>query len=329
MAEAVVLERWEDTDVSLGAVVDKLFALRRHAARSASRTSVMTLVVVATADEEAGRAQQAMRPLGGHHPARLIVLRPEPRRPDAGVDARATVYCATAGDHPVSFDEVGLVVKGEAAGQLKSMIEPFTLPDLPIVLWYPGALPAAAEPLLAIADTVMVDSKEAGDDRVFSALAELSHRRVVVDLSWERLRPQRLLLTALFDGSAYRPYAYQVTGIEVSGKRGPRHLLGGWLMSCLGIPRSRVHLSDSRHIQVAIHAGADGRRATFELTRDAGERIVRAGAVVENGARHTEVIALPDDSLAWSLAQALTHLGRDEVWERALAEAVILAGAKL
>jgi glucose-6-phosphate dehydrogenase assembly protein OpcA len=329
MAEAVVLERWEGTDVRLGTVVDNLFALGRRAARSATRTSVMTLVVVANDDEEADRAQQATRPLGGHHPARLIVLRPEPRRSDTGVDARATVCCATVGDHPVSFDEVGLVVRGEAAGHLKSMIEPFTLPDLPIVLWYPGALPAPAEPLLAIAETVLVDSKEAGDDRVFSALAELSHGRAVVDLSWERLRPQRLLLAALFDGSAYRPYAHRVTGIEVSGKSGPRHLLGGWLMSCLGIPRSRVHLSDSRHIQVVIHAGAEGRRATFELSRGAGERIVQAGVVVENGARHTEVMALPDGSLAWSLAQALTHLGRDEVWERALAGAVILAGAKL
>jgi glucose-6-phosphate dehydrogenase assembly protein OpcA len=329
MAEAVVLDRWDATDVRLGAVVDNLIELRRGTARTASRASVMTLVVVATDDDEAYRAQQAMRALGGHHPARLIILRPEPGGATTGVDARVTVFGAEESDHPVSFDEVGLVVRGEAAGHLKSMIEPFTLSDLPIVLWYPGALPAPAEPLLAIADTVLVDSKEAGDDRAFAALAALCRDRVVVDLSWARLRPQRQLLSALFDGTAYRPFAYQVTGIEVAGKRGPRHLLAGWLVSCLGLPRSQVHLSDDRHVQVVIHAGRGGSSATFELSRAAGERTVRASAIVDGGAHHTEVMALPDDSLAWSLAQALTHLGRDQVWEQALAGAVVLGGTNL
>src|ERR1700682_3350056 len=74
VAEAVVLDRWAGTSVSLGAVVDNLFELRCSAPRTASRTSVMTLVVVATNDDDAYRAEQAMHALGGHHPARLVVL---------------------------------------------------------------------------------------------------------------------------------------------------------------------------------------------------------------------------------------------------------------
>jgi glucose-6-phosphate dehydrogenase assembly protein OpcA len=324
VAEAVVLDRWAATDVRLSAVVDQMIELRRKVARTASRTSVMTLVVMTANDEDADRARHAMHALGTHHPARLIVLRPERAPGPAGVDASVSIYGAVVGEHPVAFDEVVLTARSDAAAHLRSIIEPFTLPDLPIVLWYPGELPTAADPLLGIADTVLVDSKEAGDERAFAALAELFRRSVVVDLSWERLRPWRELLAALFAGPAYRPFAEGVTAIEVAGKRGPRHLLAGWLASRLGTPRAQIHLADDRHVQVVLHAAADGRTARFELARAEGERLVRAGVTVEGGPHHDEVLALPEDSLGWSLAQALTHLGRDPVWERALAASVVL-----
>jgi glucose-6-phosphate dehydrogenase assembly protein OpcA len=235
-----------------------------------------------------------------------------------------TIYGAVVGDHAVVFDEVVLTARSEAAAHLRSIIEPFTLPDLPIVLWYPGQLPATADPLLGISDAVLVDSKEAGDELAFAAMAELSRHCVVVDLSWERLRPWRELLAALFTGLVYRPFADGVTAIEVAGKRGPRHLLAGWLASRLRTPRAQIHLADDRHAQVVLHAEAGGRKARFELSRGDGERIVRAAVAIEGGPRHDEVLALPDDSLSWSLAQALTHLSRDPVWERALAAVVVL-----
>jgi glucose-6-phosphate dehydrogenase assembly protein OpcA len=324
VAEAVVLDRWHGSDVRLSEVVDNLIELRHTAARTASRTSVMTLVIVAVTDDEAYRAQMAMHALGSHHPARLIILRPEPGPGPAGVDARVTIYGAVVGEHPVAFDEVILAARSDAAAHLRAIIEPFTLPDLPIVLWYPGEIPTPTDSLLGISDTVLVDSKEAGDERAFVALAELSRHGVVVDLSWERLRPWRELLAALFTGPVYRPFAAGVTDIEVAGKRGPRHLLAGWLASRLGTPRAHIHLTDDRHVQVVLHAGAGGHRARFELSRGEGERLVQASVTVEGGPHHAEVLALPDDSLSWSLAQALTHLRRDPVWERALAASVVL-----
>ena len=52
--------------------------------------------------------------------------------------------------------------------------------------------------------------------------------------------------------------------------------------------------------------------------------MVRAGAVVDGGPSHREMLPLPDDSLAWSLARALTHLRPDPVWDEALSAAVVL-----
>ncbi len=324
MADAVILDRWEGADVRLGAVLDTLSALRRRSARTASRTSVMTLVVVANDDGEAGRATRAMPPLGARHPARVVVIRPDRSADEASVDARLTVYGSAGGAHPTSFEEIRLAVHAGGCDRLDSILEPFTLADLPVVVWYPAALPGLSDCLLPVADAVMVDSREAGGPATFPHLAELARRRVVMDLSWERLFPWRELLAGLFEGSVYRPFAGGARSIAVAGKPGPRYLLAGWLSARLGVPLQDVELSDARHVSVRIRCQHGGAQATFEAVRAEGERVVRAGADIEGGPSHRDVVQLPDDTLAWFLGRALTHLGRDAVWEEAVTAALAL-----
>jgi glucose-6-phosphate dehydrogenase assembly protein OpcA len=301
-----------------------LAQLRNSKAKGATRTSVMTLVVDATTAVEASRAVAAMRALGGPHPARLITLRPDREVDRAGVDARVSLWDTSGGGHDVTFDEIELDVKGEAAAHLDSIIEPLTLPDLPVVVWYPGTLPSITEPLVDCADTLLVDTKEAGDQRMFAGLVELTRTHTVVDLSWIRLRPWQGLLAALFDGPDYLPFASNVTAIEVDGKPAPRHLLAGWLVSRLGTPRAAVHLRDAQHVSVRLNAIHEGRTGRFAVIRRADERLVRATVTVEEGPSHSELWTLPDDSISWSLARALTQLDRDPVWEAALSAAVVL-----
>jgi glucose-6-phosphate dehydrogenase assembly protein OpcA len=326
VAETVVLDTWAATNVKLGEVLDAMVELRQSSAREAYRTSVMTLIIVAQSDDEEYRATQAMHALGARHPARVLVLRPESEGPTAGVDARMTLFGADMGAqaHPVSFGEITLTVRGDGCQHLDSIIEPFTLPDLPIVVWYPGSLPDISHCLLSEADTVLVDSKEAGGMDAFVELIVLGRSGVVIDLSWVRLSPWRTLLAGLFDGATYRPFARGVTSVEVTGKPGPSHLLGGWLASRLGLDPSAVRLADARHVGVTMTATYRDERATFSAVRQKGERVVRAGAHIEGGPSHEELLPLPDDSLTWSLAHALTHLRRDPVWERALLDAVRL-----
>jgi len=176
--------------------------------------------------------------------------------------------------------------------------------------------------LLPVADTVVVDSKENGALETMAGLVELSRRRVAVDLSWERLSPWRELLAGLFDSPVYRPFASGVSSIEIHGKAGPRQLLAGWLLSRLGAPEPEVRLTDARHVTIRLNATSEGRHGTFEVVRNEGERVVRAAAVIDDGPSHHEMLALPDNALAWSLSRALTHLRRDRTWEQALAAAV-------
>jgi glucose-6-phosphate dehydrogenase assembly protein OpcA len=317
VADAVALNRWNGTDVRLGAVVDTMAQLRRSVARTASRTWVMTLVAIAVSDDEVYQATQVLRALGAHHPARLLVVQAQPEGGAApGVDASVTIYGTEIDGHPLTFDEVSLLVKGDAARHLDSIIEPFTLSDLPVVVWYPATLPSVSEPVLTKASSVLVDTKQAQD---VAGLIALAGRRAVVDLSWMRLRPWREMVAALFDPPEFRPYARQITSADVTGKGGPRRLLAGWLGSRLGLPKEHMELHDARHARVVLRAGSD---ATFEVAREEGERLVRASAVIDGSIRHHELLPLPDDSLVWSLSEALTHLGRDRVWQQALAAGV-------
>lgn len=314
MADAVTLNQWYGRDVRLGGVVDTLNQLRRSVARTASRTWVMTLVAVAANDDEVYQATQVVRALGAHHPARLLVV--QAGAGDSVVDASVTIYGTEVDGHPLTFDQVVLWVRGEAAQHLDSIVEPFTLSDLPVVVWYPATTPAVSEPLLAKATSVLVDTDDAHD---VAGLIALAGRKAIVDLSWMRLRPWREMIAGLFEPPEFRPFVHQITAVSVAGQGGPRRLLAGWLASRLDLSKERLALDDARHARIVLHAGD---AATFEVTGVEGEPLVRATASVDRGPTRRELLPLPADSLAWSLAEALTHLGRDRTWQQALAAGV-------
>lgn len=308
MAEAVTLEH-----VRVGAVLDALDDLRRSSAVGATRASVVNLVVVAGSAASADRACGAVAGLGGRHPGRVLLLVPGAAGGSL-VDARVELVQSSVDGQALWSEQVRLTVCGPLWEHLDSLVEPFTLPDLPTAVWWTGTLPGLADPLLGAADVVLVDSKEGGGSAAVAAVAELARRRTVVDLSWARLRVWRELLAALFEGPVFGRYAGAVRHATVEGKEGPRTLLAGWLSARLGLDRASVTLADARHVSVRLRAEG----ATFSVVRAEGSRSVSADAVVDGGPSHHDVLSLPDESLSWSLADALTHLRRDRVWEQAL-----------
>ena len=319
-----VLGEWRGERVRVGEVLDALEGLRRGEQRTATRTSVVTLVVVAKDGDDAERAGQAMAGLGGRHPGRTLLLVPGPAD-GALVNASVELLGAEAEGHSVWSEQIALTACGELWAHLDSLIEPFTLPDLPLAVWYVSDLPARDDPLLHSADAVLVDTKELGDAMAFPEVAELARRHTVIDLSWARLRPWRELLAGLFEGEAYRPYLDRITGVEVHGKEGPRHLLAGWLAARLpagpATGPAAVELHPARHVTIRLHA--DG--GEFEVARDEGGRVVRARAELDRGPHHRDVLTLPDETLSWSLAEALTHMQRDRVFEQSLRAALSFA----
>lgn len=308
---------WSGDDVKVGDVLAALDRVRREAELRATRTRVVTLIAVAYDDADVEVAHAATHHLGLRHPARVVVLHADRGGPPR-LDARVAVD--ESDDGRMWSEDVVLRVGGPAAGHLPSLVEPFTLADLPVVVWFVGALPDPDDELVEGCRAVVIDSKATGGAGRAQIL-ELCRRRPVVDLSWVRLAPWRALLAGLFDGAEYRPFVRTVVSATVEGKDGPRHLLAGWLASRLGLDQARIHVERTGPAAIRLVARHEGRAGRFEVERAAGEQIVRARAVVDGGPHHHESFPLPDGSTARALSETLGRLGRDRVYEQALAAA--------
>jgi glucose-6-phosphate dehydrogenase assembly protein OpcA len=325
MADPVAVDYWTGAGVRLSDVVNALADLRDQATNhhASARTAVMTLVAVAPGDDQAYGATEALRSLAGHHPSRIVLLRPDPDSV-AHLDARTTLYALDNIHNRINFEEVHLEVGGQAARHLDSLVEAFTLSDLPVAVWYVNSIPEASDPLLSVATAILIDSRDAPDPGQLRSLLALARRRTLVDLSWSRLRPWRELLAGLFEPVANRVWLESIEHIQIAGKEGPRRLLGGWLTAQTDVSPRRISLHDARHVSVRLIARRDGQEASFSVERAEGQRLVVAEAVVPEAAVLRATSILPDDPLATSLANALTHLQPDAIWERALSAATAI-----
>jgi glucose-6-phosphate dehydrogenase assembly protein OpcA len=318
------LSLWSDENVRIATVLEALDSLRRPEPMPPTRTSVLTLVVVARTMSSADRTAAALHELAGRHPARVLTLVVDEQSNEACIDAQLALLGSEAEGHPVWFEDVRLDVRGPVAGHLDSLIEPFTIPDLPVVAWFVDRLPDAHDPLLTAADVLLVDARDFGDTECFALLAALRDRPVV-DLSWHRLRPWRELLASLFDPPAARRFLHAIRSVRVEGRTGPRHLLGGWLTSRLHVPTATVHLVEADHVTIEVIAEIDGRRGVFGVARESDAAVVRAQRRIEHGPSAEMFVPLPEPTPAWGLAAALSALERDEVYEAALDAAIALS----
>jgi glucose-6-phosphate dehydrogenase assembly protein OpcA len=242
----------------------------------------------------------------------------------------------------VCFEEVVLRLRGSARHHLDSIVEPFALPDLPTVVWLPSRLPHPGDPLLTVADRTVVDSRAVAgassirtgenntspgtgeNNTVLPRIQALARRIPVTDLSWTRLAPWRSLLAGLFEGPVNQPFLREVERVEVSGNYGPRYLLGGWLLRRLGLPVSRVSLSPAEHVSITITAVHRAQTGVFKVERRGAARVITSSTEIDGGPSVTQTLRMRQQWPALSLADALTRMGRDEVYCQALEGALEL-----
>jgi len=323
---------WENDDATVAEVEAALTGLRRHEVRAAVRTSVLTLVAVVDHQAQADAAREVVADLGARHPSRTVVLvvgDDDATVPDTrtGLDALASVHVVERQGTAICYEDVVLRVRGRARHHLDSVVDSFTLPDLPVVLWMPSRLPSPGDPLLTAADRLVIDSRAVpeGSD-VLARIAVLGRHLSVSDLSWIRLAPWRSLLAGLFEGGVNRPFLSGVHHIHVAGNHGPRHLLGGWLMRRLGLPRTAVTLTPAEHASIRLSAKVDGRTGEFVVERPGPERTIGSCIDIDGGACVRQTLHMRRQWPALSLAGALTRVGDDVTYQRALSGALELAG---
>jgi glucose-6-phosphate dehydrogenase assembly protein OpcA len=315
---------WEAEHVTANQVEKALSDLRHHEERAATRTSVLTLVIVVGSAEEAQQQLDVVRHLGTRHPSRtLVLILANDQDVESRLDASVSVCVVDRGGRQVAVEEMVLEVRGQACFHLDSLVLPFTLPDLPVAVWLPSSLPGRGDPLLVAADRVVIDSRVVGyQPDALSRLYSLTHKVAVTDLSWWRLKPWRNLLAGLFEGHIYRPFLRDVRHLEVTGHAGPRHLFAGWVMSRLELPRFVVHLGDAEHLSVKLVATHEGRRGRFEVERKGDERVIDALVEIDDGPSFQQKVQIGEAWPSRSLADALGHMGHNQTYEAALEAAL-------
>jgi glucose-6-phosphate dehydrogenase assembly protein OpcA len=195
------------------------------------RTSTMTHIVWCPPSWRP-QARQTLAGLHERHPARTIILIPEPG-PRAEIKARAELREFRV--HGLSREVLSEVIEirlcGSAARQPGSVLLPLLVSGLPVFCrwrgepaWSSGQL----EQIVALTDRLVVDSSEwKGVPRAYAALADLFDRTAVSDIAFSRTIPWRRRLAELWPGIG------SVSKLRVEGPRADAELVAGWLRSRL------------------------------------------------------------------------------------------------
>lgn len=206
------------------------------------RASSLTLVVFAPDVAALQKAASTVAQVAGRHPARVILVAPDPAASPQGLDARLRVEGhAREGAPVVRYEEITLTMRRVASRHLASLVSALLVQELPVFLLHLGALPWGRTWQREWAETVdrlVVDSSHVAnaleDLDSLSAFLEAGPPFGLGDIAFHRLRPWRAALAELFDPPLRRDRLRHIDGVEIAYPQGPAPtsgalLLAGWL----------------------------------------------------------------------------------------------------
>ncbi|MFY2858478.1 glucose-6-phosphate dehydrogenase assembly protein OpcA [Mycobacterium sp. THU-M104] len=222
-------------DTSTNAVNKKLDELREQVG-AVTMGRVGTLIIASENEALLEECIDAANDASHEHPMRiLVVTAAEADASEARLDAQLRV-----GGDSTAGETVVLRLSGPLAGHADSVVTPFLLPDIPVVVWWPDIAPAvpARDPLGKLAIRRITDATN-GRDPLSAIKSRLpGYTAGDTDLAWARITYWRALLTSTLDQPPYEP----VESALVSGLRNEPALdvLAGWLASRIEGPVHRV-----------------------------------------------------------------------------------------
>ncbi len=278
-------------DVSLGDVLAELARRRDDLTESGQSPSLRTssLTHIAWVPKKwVSIAHETLAGLSERHPARGILLVPNPDAETDQLDAEVEVLCFQNAAHKrdVCSEVVTLFLNGSRADAPGSVVTPLLISDLPVFLRWRGEVPFSDQPLeqlIDLADRLIVDSDEWRDAAAsFGSLAPLCERIAVSDVAWSRTDPWREAIAALW------PSVSTASRLRVVGPTAQALLLARWLGERLG--------------------------RNIELDHEVADRI---SAVVLDG-RTIEARGREYRSQSELLSEHLDEFGRDPIYEEAI-----------
>lgn len=309
-----------------------------HAAAEA-RASVCNLVTVVSDEAELGVVSSVLDRLSVTNPSRTLILLAQHTREADKLEAEVSAQERTESGHRVSTERVLLHAHGEPARHLASLATPLLIPDLPVILWWPGR-PQFDNPLFddlcELADSLVVDTDEGFGDADLTRLLEVARRQKarasIGDLNWARLMAWRHCAAQFFDMPGMLPRLARIHGVSIfygsDGSTAQARLLGGWIrsrMATVGVEVPIEFRADDSHdhgvCRFLIYSSGDDGPARFSITRLRGGRLstqIRLGD--QELAERTVRLELraPEELLGFEL----TLPGHDVLFEQALAAAL-------
>lgn len=266
----------QPTHVDVQAIERELSQLWKSAAeptpgaQPVTRACTLNLIACAPDEHSANQMTNVVIGLTGSHPNRAIQITNAPDEGNAALEVWVQANCqfTAPGAPQVCGEQISIAAHGNATAQVPSLVLSLLLPDLPVVLWWPGRAPFDSplfQRLHRLVDRVIVDS--AGFDhpeRDLLRMAEWSlgvrdwslgehsprtapaaprqEAPVFSDLSWARLTPWRELTAQFFDSRALLPHLHRLDKVIIEYEHFPQQppnriqalLLAGWLAARLG-----------------------------------------------------------------------------------------------
>jgi glucose-6-phosphate dehydrogenase assembly protein OpcA len=211
-----------------------------------------------------------------------------------------------AGGDSGASEVVVLRLSGPLAGHNSSVVVPFLLPDIPVVVWWPDVAPAvpAQDPLGQLAIRRITDATN-GADPLSAIKSRLpGYTAGDTDLAWSRVTYWRALLTSAIDQPPHEP----ITSALVSGLKNEPALdvLAGWLASRIDGPVRR----EVGELKVELVRNSE----TVTLSRPQ-EGLT---ATLSRTAKPDALVPLPRRETRECLAEDLRRLDADTIYFAAL-----------
>ncbi len=172
------------------------------------RACVLNLVIFTDSEKGLEQATQIVARLTWSYPCRAIVLVAYPDRPPESLKALISAHCQLPDPkgNKACCEQITVEGSAQATEELASMVLPLLVPDLPVVMWWPGDPPLEGplfERIMHTSDRLIVDSRRfqnpGSSFKRLAQLSEMSYKNVAFnDLNWSRLTPWRRIIAQSF-----------------------------------------------------------------------------------------------------------------------------------
>lgn len=229
--------------VEVGEIEKQLGLLWEQSDAGKVRASLVNLVIYSEAPDAIAANTPRLAAIAADHAFRALLVQGNPAA-ETAVRAWITAHChlREAGQKEICSEQVTFQLDGSATERLPSIVFSHLDTDLPLYLWWQGALHEDPDPQFwTWVDRLIVDSKSWSEPgRQFRLLHEIEAigrgRCAVCDLTWTRLFHLRYAVAQIFDIPAARERIPQLERVELCHAPGHRITaleLLGWLASRL------------------------------------------------------------------------------------------------